>query len=759
LAEKTIPVESVEPLLLFGFNDQYLRKVEAAFPEARVVARGNQVHLRGSDADVARIERVLAELALVLHRNGNLTENDVETVLALEAGPTGASTDASDAILFTPAGGTVRARTPGQVHLVEAARRHDIVFAIGPAGTGKCVAADTLVLTDEGLVPIGNLAQDTQPGDNPPLARTVYGLNGPEPTSHFYDGGESDTLRVTTRGGFAIEATPEHPLLVLTESGALEWRRADSLRPGDMLSLQRGQRFFGHTTHVGFRSAPESAAREVVLDDLDEDLAYFVGLIVGDGCLTPPRSVLLSTADDEIRAALERTAARFGLSVGRNGRTRAYDYAIHSTGLRDLLFALGCSPGRAHEKHIPAAILRAPEPIVAAFLQGLFDTDGSIDRRDGTVTFSTVSERLAKEVQTILLNLGVVAMRGVKRGRYQGQPHLSQRLTMAGAEAERFHERVGFRLERKRALRQDRPANPNVDVVPHMAGLIDTAIRLVTLSRAQHRALYDYRTGRRRPGYEKLGAMVSLLGAAGVAEYVLSPIRNLLTQRLLFLEVESITPGRARVFDLTVPGTHSFVANGFVNHNTWTAVALAVSALKSRQVKKIVLCRPAVEAGENLGFLPGGLRDKVDPYLRPLYDALEEMMGVEKLRSSLDQNTVEIVPLAYMRGRTLHNAFVILDEAQNATAAQMKMFLTRLGAGSRAIVTGDATQTDLPARALSGLTQARDILEGIEGIAFVAFDKGDVVRHRLVKEIIEAYERLEESNAGAPGAAPAGDGR
>ena len=174
---------------------------------------------------------------------------------------------------------------------------------------------------------------------------------------------------------------------------------------------------------------------------------------------------------------------------------------------------------------------------------------------------------------------------------------------------------------------------------------------------------------------------------------------------------------------------------------TWTAVALAVAALKSRQVKRIVLCRPAVEAGESLGFLPGDFREKVDPYLRPLYDALEEMISGEKLRSQLERNIVEILPLAYMRGRTLSSAFVILDEAQNATAGQMKMFLTRLGAGSRAIVTGDVTQTDLPSRTMSGLVQAREILEGVDGISFVDFDKGDVVRHRLVMDIIEAYEQ------------------
>ena len=173
---------------------------------------------------------------------------------------------------------------------------------------------------------------------------------------------------------------------------------------------------------------------------------------------------------------------------------------------------------------------------------------------------------------------------------------------------------------------------------------------------------------------------------------------------------------------------------------TYTAVALAVAALKSKKVRRIVLCRPAVEAGERLGFLPGDLRDKVDPYLRPLYDALEDMIQHDKLNTYLEQNIVEIVPLAYMRGRTLHSAFVILDEAQNATAQQMKMFLTRLGANSRAIVTGDITQIDLPNRDRSGLVEAQKILKNVKGIGFVHFEKTDVLRHRLVKDIIEAYE-------------------
>ncbi len=175
---------------------------------------------------------------------------------------------------------------------------------------------------------------------------------------------------------------------------------------------------------------------------------------------------------------------------------------------------------------------------------------------------------------------------------------------------------------------------------------------------------------------------------------------------------------------------------------TFLAVAMAVAALRDRVVDRIVLCRPAVEAGESLGFLPGDFREKVDPYLRPLYDALYDMIPGDKLRRLIETRVVEIVPLAYMRGRTLNNCFVILDEAQNTTAAQMKMFLTRLGVNSRAIVTGDITQSDLPETAVSGLVQIQSILKGIDGIGFCYLTDRDVVRHQLVRQIIKAYENL-----------------
>jgi phosphate starvation-inducible PhoH-like protein len=187
---------------------------------------------------------------------------------------------------------------------------------------------------------------------------------------------------------------------------------------------------------------------------------------------------------------------------------------------------------------------------------------------------------------------------------------------------------------------------------------------------------------------------------------------------------------------------------------TYLAIAAAVAALRRREVDRIVLARPAVEAGENLGFLPGDYQEKVDPYLRPLYDALQDLMGDEALRRALENNVVEVAPLAYMRGRTLRHAFVILDEAQNATLGQVKMFLTRLGPDSKAVVTGDITQIDLPQPANSGLVAVQGILRGVEGIAFVYLSDVDVVRHRLVQRIILAFARNEKTEPSGKGSKP-----
>ncbi len=225
-------------------------------------------------------------------------------------------------------------------------------------------------------------------------------------------------------------------------------------------------------------------------------------------------------------------------------------------------------------------------------------------------------------------------------------------------------------------------------------------------------------------------------------------------------ELRLALPGSRRVIVPKSDGQRRYVQSVLSNDivigigpagtgKTYLAVACAVDALYKKRVKRIVLARPAVEAGENLGFLPGDLQEKVDPYLRPLYDALEDMMPHDRVRRALEDTTIEIAPLAYMRGRTLSDAFVILDEAQNTTTAQMKMFLTRLGLNSRVVITGDKTQIDLANRADSGLLEVERILADIDGIDLVYLDAGDVIRHRLVKDIIRAYARADGEDGGS----------
>jgi phosphate starvation-inducible protein PhoH and related proteins len=201
------------------------------------------------------------------------------------------------------------------------------------------------------------------------------------------------------------------------------------------------------------------------------------------------------------------------------------------------------------------------------------------------------------------------------------------------------------------------------------------------------------------------------------------------------------TPGQRQLVRAVQKNDVVFAVGPAGTGKTYLAVAMAVAALRNREIQKIVLTRPAVEAGESLGFLPGDLKEKVIPYLRPLYDALDDMLPQDKLKLYVEKNVIEIAPLAYMRGRTLSNSFVILDEAQNASGMQMKMFLTRLGVNSKAIVTGDITQIDLPQKSISGLVEIQKVLKNVEGVSFVYLEKTDVVRHKLVKDIIDAYER------------------
>ena len=236
-------------------------------------------------------------------------------------------------------------------------------------------------------------------------------------------------------------------------------------------------------------------------------------------------------------------------------------------------------------------------------------------------------------------------------------------------------------------------------------------------------------------------AVTGVLAANGSAKEVLGDV----VWRYRNTTIQPRTVNQKRYVDAIRSTTMTFGCGPAGTGKTYLAMALAVAALESRQVSRIVLTRPAVEAGERLGFLPGDLMAKVDPYLRPLFDALYDMMDGERVTAMLERGVVEVAPLAFMRGRTLNDAFIILDEAQNTTREQMRMFLTRLGFGSRAVITGDPTQIDLPRDQMSGLNEARQVLAGVSGIEIIEFERADVVRHKLVQSIVEAYRISDEA--------------
>jgi len=741
---------------LFGSRDLHLKMIEDDLG-VRISARGDELALAGSPNDTRKAERLLTELAALTAEGYELRAEDV--AVALKAFRSRADVPLKELLLNTvPIATTKRFVAPKsatQKKYLEAIQKYDIVIGIGPAGTGKCIASGSLVFTEQGLCPIESLATDTEPGSYVPIEIGVAGTDGLERASHFYNGGISPTKHIRTRFGYEIEVTPEHPLLRLNSEGEVLWERADRLQVGDFVAIQRGQNLFGPEVKVGFdyeRNTRHDHAKSIHLDRLDEDFAYFMGVLTGDGCLTFRNRIILSSADEPILNCFYRTAARMGLHVFANGGGRPYDRIIASSQLYQLLLHLGMSSGPAAEKRVPRTILQAPRHIVAAYVRGLFDADGTVSRRDGYPTLYSVSKRLIDEVQVLLLNFGILARKRPKWTLYRGERRLSYQLEICGADADLFMREIGTALPRKQALFQERERNTNVDVVPFLSKLVREGSAASRLPRAVHKRLEDYKTGRRAPSYEKLGEILGLLRERAPTACAVAVLEEHHERHFFWAEITHIEDGEAQVYDLTVPGTHSFCANGFVNHNTYLAMAMAVAALTRKEVSRIILARPAVEAGEKLGFLPGDMYAKVNPYLRPLYDALYDMMDVERANRLVERGEIEIAPLAFMRGRTLNDSFVILDEAQNATAEQMKMFLTRLGFNSKAVVTGDITQVDLPSDRRSGLIEARDILREIPGIEFVYFDERDVVRHRLVQEIIKAYDRHAPERRARPGA-------
>ena len=639
---------------LLGNHDEHIRLLERSLGVRIEVGEGT-LTLGGDAIETELAGRVLDQLYGLIEQGYPIYPSDVDYALRILSSDHAARLRDIflDTVFISATRHTITPKSVAQKAYIDAIRNYDIVFGIGPAGTGKCIAGSSLVLTTDGLVPIQSLGRGTAAGEQRPIDVEVSGLSGREAASHVYNGGRSRVLRVTTRLGLEIQATPEHPLLSLRSDGVLEWARTDGLRVGDFVAVQRGQEMFGSETAIRFEyrpNGPYDHAKPIAIDRLDEELAYLLGVLTGDGCLTFRSRVILSSADPEIVERFRAFADRLGLTVFRNGGDRPYDYIIASARLYQLLIGLGMSSGKAATKCVPEAVLRAPRDIVRAFLSGLFDSDGTTERRAGCPSLCSASRRLVDEVQIALLNFGILSARRTRRVAYRGTIKEYHELEMRGAEAERFHTVIGFGLARKQRVHRPVVRNTNVDVIPHVASLIDAAARAQVLSRADHKLLYDYRINRRSPSYAKLGSILEIVATAA-AGYAYRRLQDLYERHLFWAEVTEIAEGEADVYDLTVPGTHSFCANGFVNHNTYLAMAMAVAELMKNSFARIVLCRPAVEAGEKLGFLPGDLAEKVNPYLRPLYDALNDMVDFDRARKLIERGTIEVAPLAFMRGR------------------------------------------------------------------------------------------------------------
>ncbi len=313
---------------------------------------------------------------------------------------------------------------------------------------------------------------------------------------------------------------------------------------------------------------------------------------------------------------------------------------------------------------------------------------------------------------------------------------VNKEIAIEGADVRELYGAQDVYLEQMRAL------SPKVRIVARGSSLrVLGSARDVEAFERKMNALVDY--------YVKYGHMSKEVVAQAFAEGLSDRVEPVSDKDAIVFGnngnvIRARTVNQRRLVEMYESDDLLFAVGPAGSGKTYTAIALAVRALKDRTVRRVILTRPAVEAGEKLGFLPGDMKEKLDPYLQPLYDALNDMIPAVKLQKYLEDGTVQIAPLAYMRGRTLDNAFVILDEAQNTTASQIKMFLTRMGRNAKFIVTGDVTQIDLPRKSDSGLTRAMDTLRGIEGIGMVEFDKRDIVRHPLVKHIVEAFDRMDE---------------
>ena len=477
------------------------------------------------------------------------------------------------------------------------------ILLLGRPGVGKCLTGDSLILTEQGLRPLADLIPDQLGEDQfAPLHVNVFGQNGLEPASHVYNGGQSETRRITTRQGFALEGTPEHPVLALTPQGDLEFRRLDQLRVSDYVAIQRNQQTFGAET----RLPPfEFVARTNALDGrvpetLTEELARFLGYVVAEGTLSLDDQIYFSHTDPEIQAdMIHLTEALFGLRLRRHlsrGKWNGKDFRIFGVKLRRFLSNLGLAPGLAASKRIPPCILAAPKQIVTAFLRAFFEGDGSVYGPVGRVEAASASRELLSKLHVLLLNYGIVGNLRIKHNATYDRDY--SYLTLLGPNVIRFADEIGFIATAKRAKLDHYAAklraqarSPNVDVVPHQnRRLRQLRARLGVVS---ERFARFTKSDNRAPSYNSLEhILVEATAVTDDPDY--QALHALAKAQFYFDSVTRIEAGEAYVFDLTVPGTHSFFANGLVSHNT---TMLREAARILAEQKRVVIVDTSNEIG------------------------------------------------------------------------------------------------------------------------------------------------------------------
>jgi DNA mismatch repair protein MutS len=449
-----------------------------------------------------------------------------------------------------------------------------LLIITGPNMGGKCVSGNTLIYTEQGLLRITDLMPEgARTGEFAEINCEVHTRNGRSTAAHFYKGGKQRTIKITTRFGYQIEGTPEHRVWVRHSSGREGWACLGEVSESNTVVIDRQVDLWGQQTAINNKNA-ESLRRVKKYPlpcELDEDLAYMMGLLVGDGSLTSTYGFLLTTADEFIAHEYRRIIAKhFGCHV--TYKTTHLCYEVSSKQIRVFLADLGLGYGRAHEKYVPHSILHAPKQIVTAFLQGLFDTDGWAANHQVKVYLSTSSIRLAREVQLLLLNFGIVASLRVKKTKCKP----SYQISIYGADAIAFHNKIGFRLPRKQ-VRKELASDlrmPNIGI-PHLAlSLKEVQQRIVATSgkpvalkhnKSINSIFYTYIPANRNISYNKLDELITYCHHNGVLCPELEVIQE---QRYFYDRVVSVESGEAEVYDLSVAHDHSYIANGFVSHNS-----------------------------------------------------------------------------------------------------------------------------------------------------------------------------------------------